>query len=32
MIGNSNGKTNFSHELLSTNRQVLNLRKAFPNN
>ena len=32
MIGNSNDKTNFSHELLLTNRQVTNLRKAFANN
>ena len=29
MIGNSDHKTNFSHELLLTNRQVANLRKAF---
>ena len=32
MIGNSDDKTNFSHELLLTNRQVANLRKAFVNN
>ena len=32
MIGNSNDKTNFPHELLLTNRQVENLRKAFANN
>ena len=32
MIGNSDDKTNFSHELLLTNRQVANLRKAFANN
>ena len=32
MIGNSNDKINFSHELLSTNRQVTNLRKASANN
>ena len=31
MIGNSGGKTNFPHELLLTNRQVANLRKAFAN-
>ena len=31
MIGNSNDKINFSHELLLTNRQVANLRKAFAN-
>ena len=29
MIGNSNDKINFAHELLLTNRQVANLRKAF---
>ena len=32
MIGSSNDKTNFSHKLLVTNRQVANLRKAFTNN
>ena len=32
MIGNSNDKTNFPHELRLTNRQVANLRKAFANN
>ena len=32
MIGNSNDKTNFSHELLLTNRQVSSIRKAFANN
>ena len=32
MIGNSHDKINFPHELLSTNRQVANLRKAFANN
>ena len=32
MIGNSNDKTNFPHELLLTNRQVANLRKAFAKN
>ena len=29
MIGDN--ETNFSHKLLLTNRQVANLRKAFPN-
>ena len=29
MVGNSNDNTNFPHELLLTNRQVANLRKAF---
>ena len=32
MLGNSDDKINVSHELLSTNRQVANLRKAFVNN
>ena len=32
MIGNSGDNTNFSHELLLTNRQVANIRKAFANN
>ena len=32
MIGNSNGETNFPHELLLTNRQVANLCNAFTNN
>ena len=32
MIGNSDDETNFTHELLLTNRQVTNLRKAFTNN
>ena len=32
MIGNSNDKTHFPHELLLTSRQVANLRKAFENN
>ena len=32
MIGNSDDETNFLHELLSTNRQVANLRKDFANN
>ena len=31
MIGNRNDKTNFSHKLLLTNRQVTNLRNAFAN-
>ena len=31
MIGNSSDNTNFLHELLLTNRQVANLRKAFAN-
>ena len=31
MIGNSDDKINFSHELLLTNRQVANLRKVFAN-
>ena len=31
MIGNSSDNTNFPHELLLTNRQVANLRKAFAN-
>ena len=32
MIGDSNGKTNFPHELLLTNRQVSRIPKAFANN
>ena len=32
MIGNSDDKTNFPHELVLTNRQVANLCKAFANN
>ena len=32
MVGNSNDNTNFPHELLSTNRQVANIRKAFAKN
>ena len=32
MVGNSNDKTNFPHELLLTNRQVANIRKAFAEN
>ena len=31
MVSNSNDNTNFPHELLSTNRQVANIRKAFAN-
>ena len=31
MVGNSNDNTNFPHELLLTNRQVENFRKAFAN-
>ena len=31
MVGNSNDNTNFPHELLLTNRQVANTRKAFAN-
>ena len=32
MISNSNDNTNFPHELLLTNRQVANIRKAFAKN
>ena len=32
MIGDSNDKTNFPHELLLTNRQVSSIRKALANN
>ena len=32
MIGNSDDETNFRNKLLLTNRQVVNLRKAFANN
>ena len=32
MIGNSGDNTNFPHELLLTNREVANLRKAFAKN
>ena len=32
MIGNSDDNTNFPHELLLTNMQVANLRKAFAKN
>ena len=31
MVGNLNDNTNFPHELLLTNRQVGNIRKAFAN-
>ena len=31
MVGNSNDNANFPHELLLTNRQVENIRKAFDN-
>ena len=31
MVGNSNDNTSFPHELLLTNRQVENIRKAFAN-
>ena len=31
MVGNSKDNTNFPHELLLTNRQVGNIRKAFGN-
>ena len=31
MIGDSDDKINFRHELLLTNRQVANLRKVFAN-
>ena len=31
MVSNSNDHTNFPHELLLTNRQVANIRKAFAN-
>ena len=32
MIGDSNDESYFQHKLLLTNRQVLNIRKAFANN
>ena len=32
MVGNSNDNTNFPHELLLTNRQAANIRKAFAKN
>ena len=31
-VGNSNDNTNFPHELLLTNKQVANIRKAFSKN
>ena len=31
MIGNSDDEINFPHKLLSTNRQIANLRKTFAN-
>ena len=31
MVVNSNNETNFPHQLLLTNRQILSLRKAFNN-
>ena len=31
MVGNSNDNINFPHELLLTNKQVANIRKAFAN-
>ena len=32
MLGDSNDKTNFPHEILLTSRQVSSIRKAFANN
>ena len=32
MVGNSSDNTNFPRELLLTNRQVANIRKAFAKN
>ena len=32
MVGNSDDETNFPFKLLSTNKQVANIRKAFANN
>ena len=32
MVSNSNDNTNFPHELLLTNKQVANTRKAFAKN
>ena len=32
MVGNSGDNANFPHELLLTNRQFANIRKAFANN
>ena len=31
MVGDFDNETNFLHKLLLTNRQITNLRKAFPN-
>ena len=31
MVSNPNNNANFPHELLLTNRQVANIRKAFAN-
>ena len=31
MVGNSNDNNNFPHELLLTNRQIVNIRKTFAN-
>ena len=31
MVGNSNDNSDFPHELLLTNRQIANIRKAFAN-
>ena len=31
MVGNTNNETNFTPKSLSTNRQILSLRKAFAN-
>ena len=31
MVSNSNDNTKFPHELLLTNRQIANIRKAFAN-
>ena len=32
MIGNFHDEANFTHILLLTNRQVVNIREAFPSN
>ena len=32
MVGNSNDNSNFPYKLLLTDKQVANIRKAFPNN
>ena len=32
MVSNSNDNTNLPHELLLTNRQIINIRKAFAKN